>query len=139
MKRQRKKTLLTIIFVLLGISAAAGLVLYALKQSINLYYTPTQLYDAGMPKNRVIRIGGMVEKGSVHFASQGIMVTFILTDFTHKILVSYNGVLPTLFREGQGIVAEGKVDPTGVFIADQVLAKHDANYMPPEIKANVHS
>lgn len=133
MKPQRKKRLLLALFIVIGVGIAAGLALFALRQSINLYYTPTQLLSANLAKNQEIRLGGMVKNGSVHFAATGIAVNFILTDYKKQIKVAYNGILPALFREGQGIVTEGKLNSQGIFIADQVLAKHDANYMPPGI------
>jgi cytochrome c-type biogenesis protein CcmE len=131
MKSQRKKRLLIILFIICGVSVALGLSLYALSQNVDLYYTPTQLLNAGLHNNRIIRIGGMVEKGSVHFAEKGLQVSFVLTDYSNAIPIEYNGVLPALFREGQGIVAQGKLNQQGIFVANEVLAKHDAKYRPP--------
>lgn len=133
MNRLQKKRLLIIFCLTLGVSIATLLILYALKQNINLYYTPSQLTASDLPPHRVIRLGGMVEKNSVKFAAQGVAVSFVLTDFKGEITVYFNGVLPALFREGQGIVAQGELNSHGVFIADQVLAKHDEKYMPPTI------
>lgn len=135
MKPHRKKRLIIALFIICGVSIAAAFALYALRQSINLYYTPSQLTTANIAPNQIIRLGGMVEKGSVQFAKQGIQVSFVLTDYKKQIPVQYNGVLPALFREGQGIVVEGKLNSSGIVIADQVLAKHDENYMPPGINA----
>lgn len=134
MKPHRKKRLYLAVFIISGVSIAVGLSLYALRKSINLYYTPTQLHAVKISAQQEIRLGGVVKQGSVHFLQQGIMVNFIVTDSQQQILVKYDGILPTLFREGQGIVIEGKMNQHGIFIADQVLAKHDANYMPPGIK-----
>ena len=128
-KRQRKFTL--IILILLGLSCVIGLVLYALKNNIDLYFTPTQIIEHQVPKNAHFRIGGMVKKGSVHYAER---VSFVLSDRHNEITVYYQGILPDLFREGQGIVADGRLNATeNAFIADEVLAKHDENYMPPGI------
>lgn len=133
MKPQRKKRLRLILFIMAGVGSAAVLALYALNKNIDLYYTPTQLLSAKLDSNQIIRLGGMVKKHSVQFAQQGLQVDFILTDYTHDIPVIYDGVLPTLFREGQGVVVQGKLNTQGILIADQVLAKHDATYMPPGI------
>lgn len=134
MKLQRKKRLILIVFIIGGISIAVGLALYALNKNIDLYYTPSQLISTPLNSQQSVRLGGMVKKQSVQFAQQGLQVDFILTDYSHDILVIYNGVLPTLFREGQGVVVQGKLNAKGILIADQVLAKHDATYMPPGIK-----
>ncbi len=136
MHPQRKKRLSILVFIVSGIAIALGLVLYSLQQNINLYYTPSQLVADHVTPQSEVRIGGLVEKGSVQFAATGLLVSFILTDSHREIKVNYNGVLPTLFREGQGIVAQGKLNANGIFIADQVLAKHDSTYMPPGIKPN---
>lgn len=131
----RKKKILTILFVLSVLSIVSALVLYALRQNISLFYTPTQVASGEAPLQRAIRIGGMVEKGSIIRAQKGLDVQFKITDFDKTITVVYTGILPDLFREGQGIVAEGQVIDNQHFQASQVLAKHDANYMPPEVKA----
>lgn len=113
---------------------AVGLILYALRQNVDLYYTPSQLLKAeSRVMTREVRLGGLVQKGSVKRHQNSLDVRFELTDGQHQILVTYQGLLPVLFREGQGIVAEGKLNAKHVFVADQVLAKHDANYRPPEI------
>lgn len=131
----RRRKLLLIFFVFSVISIAASLILYALRQNISLFYTPTQMVDGESPLNHTIRVGGMVEKGSLVRAKKGLKVQFKITDFNHSILVTYHGILPDLFRDGQGIVAEGKAIDSYHFNASQVLAKHDANYMPPQVKA----
>jgi cytochrome c-type biogenesis protein CcmE len=133
----RKRKLLMILFILLVLSLASGLVLYALRQNISLFYTPTQIAAGEAPVGRPIRVGGMVEKGSIVRAQKGLEVQFKITDFSKTITLVYTGILPDLFREGQGIVAEGVVVDTQFFRASQVLAKHDANYMPPEVKASL--
>jgi cytochrome c-type biogenesis protein CcmE len=126
----RKKKLSLILVLLLGIGGVVGLVLYALKQNIDLYYTPTQIDENPPSTNRHFRVGGMVVKGSVHY---GEITSFELTDMHQNITVHYRGILPDLFREGQGIVANGHINAQKTFIADEVLAKHDENYMPPQI------
>lgn len=131
----RRHKLLMLLFSLGIFSVAAALVLYALRQNISLFYTPTQAISGEAPQHHAIRIGGMVEKGSINRAKQGLEVQFKVTDFNHTITVIYTGILPDLFREGQGIVAEGQLIDNQHFRAIHVLAKHDANYMPPEVKA----
>jgi cytochrome c-type biogenesis protein CcmE len=131
----RKRKLMTILFILTVLSIAAALVLYALRQNISLFYTPTQIALGEAPLLHAIRIGGMVEKNSIIRAQKGLEVQFKVTDFDKTVTVVYTGILPDLFREGQGIVAEGEAIDSNHFRATQVLAKHDANYMPPEVKA----
>lgn len=131
--RQRK--ILTILFFMVLLSAVAALVLYALRQNISLFYTPTQVVMQEAPVHQRIRVGGMVEKGSIRRAKQQLTVAFEITDYNQTITIHYNGVLPDLFREGQGVVVEGEAINPHVFRATQVLAKHDENYMPPEVKA----
>lgn len=131
----RKRKLSLWLFVLVVISTITLLVTYALRQNISLFYTPTQLVKGEANNQKNIRIGGMVVKGSVLRLTNDLTVQFELTDFEHTVSVSYKGILPDLFREGQGIVALGKMVDNRHFQAEQVLAKHDANYMPPEVKA----
>lgn len=133
MKPHRKKRLTYIAFATLSVLVAVGLVLYALRQNIQLYLTPTQVVEGHAPLHRVFRMGGMVKVGSVKREKNGLNVHFTLTDFKNNRVVVFNGVLPALFREGQGIVAEGRLNKNGEFIADTVLAKHDEKYMPPGI------
>ena len=122
-------------FIVIGIAAvgvAVWLVLNALKNNVSLYFTPTQVYNKEAPQGRSFRIGGLVEQGSVKREGDGLTVHFAITD-THKSLpVVYKGILPDLFREGKGVVAQGKMEADGVMHAEEVLAKHDENYMPPE-------
>jgi len=129
----RKKRLLVIMLIGIILSAAIGLVMYALQQNINLFYSPSQIAMGDAPRNVNIRAGGMVVKGSVTRDSDTLAVSFDVTDFQHKVTIAYRGILPDLFREGQGIVAQGKLNKEGVFQATQVLAKHDEKYMPPEV------
>ena len=130
MKRKHKR--LTFVVVALGLlGAAAGLVLSAFEENIVFFYSPTDVAEKRIAEDRRIRLGGLVEEGSVKKAG-GAWVTFRVTDLTTAIPVTYKGLLPDLFREGQGVVAEGRLKG-GVFQADEVLAKHDETYMPPEV------
>ena len=133
MHPQRKQKLLIILFMLGGIALAVGLMLVALKENINLFYTPTQIAAGEAPKHRTIRAGGMVVEGSVKRAENDLTVLFDVTDGKAEITISYTGILPDLFREGQGIVALGEINDQNQFVASEVLAKHDENYMPPEV------
>tara|TARA_R110000868_G_scaffold144960_5_gene364570 strand:- start:6155 stop:6592 length:438 start_codon:yes stop_codon:yes gene_type:complete len=130
----RKRRLYVILLIVIGIAIAASLVLYALRQNIDLFYTPSQVAEGQAPTNHQFRLGGLVEKGSVKRRKQGLTIYFTLTDTAKTVRVKYIGILPDLFREGQGIVATGKLNRKGVFVASQILAKHDENYEPPDVK-----
>jgi len=134
MHPQRKKRLQLILFMVIGLGAAVALMLFSVRQNIDLFVTPTQIANGEIAENQTIRAGGLVVAGSVKRAEDGLQVSFGLTDGESEIVVEYDGILPDLFREGQGIVALGKVDSRRVLIASEVLAKHDENYMPPEVK-----
>ena len=129
----RKKRLLIILAILAGVAIAVALALSALQQNINLFYTPTQIANGEAPQDTRIRAGGMVAKDSLKRTGDSLDVEFVVTDFAKNVTIRYRGILPDLFREGQGIVALGKLNADGVLIADEVLAKHDENYMPPEV------
>lgn len=129
----RKKRLTIVLFLVLGLGLAVGLTTYALRQNINLFYDPTQISAGEAPLDVRIRAGGMVEEGSVVRDPDSLRVEFRVTDFNASVPVVYTGILPDLFAEGQGVVAMGRLDANGRFVADQVLAKHDENYMPPEV------
>ncbi|MDB6140986.1 MAG: cytochrome biosis protein CcmC [Pseudomonas sp.] len=129
----RKKRLLIIVGILAGVGVAVGLALSALQQNINLFYTPSQIANGEAPHDTRIRAGGMVEKGSLQRSADSLEVSFVVTDFNKAVTITYRGILPDLFREGQGIVALGKLNANGVVVADEVLAKHDEKYMPPEV------
>ena len=129
----QRRRLIFISLIVLGISIAVGLTLYALQQNISLFYSPSQIAAGEAPVGQTIRIGGLVEPNSVQHADKGLGVSFVVTDNAHTIPVDYTGILPDLFREGQGIVVQGKLDQHGRMHALQVLAKHDENYMPPEV------
>lgn len=131
----RKRRVYWIILLVLGSLLATFLVLKALRQNVNLFYTPTQIVagEVVVKEGRAIRIGGMVQKKSLA-QEEGLTVRFVITDFNQAITVQYTGILPDLFKEGQGVVVLGYLNQANqVFIADQVLAKHDENYMPPEV------
>jgi len=129
--KPRQKRFVFIAVALVGVALAVGLVLYALRGNVNLYFTPTQVFNNEVPKGRSFRIGGLVEEGSVKREKDGLTVNFVITDTHKSIPVVYKGILPDLFKEGKGVVAQGKVE-NGVMRAEEVLAKHDENYMPPE-------
>lgn len=133
MNPKRKKRLLIVIMILVGVAVAVGLTLFALNQNINLFYSPSQIAQGEAPADTRIRAGGMVVEGSVVRSTENLHVSFEITDYKNKVKVEYTGILPDLFREGQGIVAQGSLDANGTFQAVEVLAKHDENYMPPEV------
>ena len=133
MNPQRKKRLFIILGLLAGVGVAVGLALSALQQNINLFYNPTQIAAGEAPVDTRIRAGGMVKEGSVQRTGDSLDVEFVVTDYAHDVTIRYRGILPDLFREGQGIVSLGRLNEEGVLIADEVLAKHDENYMPPEV------
>lgn len=124
-----------LLWVLGGVSllgVATALVLNALNKNLNYFYTPTQVSNHEAPNNRSFRIGGLVVAGSLRREPDGLTVEFVVTDTARNIPVRFKGILPDLFKEGKGVVAQGKLEADGHFAADQVLAKHDENYMPPE-------
>lgn len=133
MNPKRKKILFTIIFTVIGVGIATGLALKAFQENLLYFYSPTAISDGEAPSNRNFRVGGLVLAGSVVRNSNNLNVSFTLTDTMNTVEVIYDGILPDLFREGQGIVANGATNNEGVFIANEVLAKHDENYMPPEV------
>ena len=124
-------------YILAGVAAvgiAVALILNALRSNVAFYFTPTQVFNKEVPLNKAFRIGGLVESGSLKREGDGLTVHFVVTDTAKSMPVTYKGILPDLFREGKGVVAQGKLETDGVFRADEVLAKHDENYMPPEAK-----
>jgi cytochrome c-type biogenesis protein CcmE len=130
----RQKRMTTVAVILAGVGIATAFALQAFQENLLYYYSPTQILGGEAPETRSFRVGGLVENGSVQRAPGSLEVNFTLTDFANTVDVSYTGVLPDLFREGQGIIARGKLDNSGRFVAEEVLAKHDENYMPPEVK-----
>jgi len=133
MTPKRQKRLYIILAIVFGTSLAVGLTMYALNQNINLFYSASQIANGEAPTDARMRVGGMVVDGSLERSTDSLRVSFELTDYENIVKVVFTGILPDLFREGQGIIAQGKMDVQGVFQADEVLAKHDENYMPPEI------
>jgi cytochrome c-type biogenesis protein CcmE len=134
MHPKRKNRLILILFMVVGLGSAVGLMMYSLSQNIDLFMTPTQIANGEVRQGQTIRAGGLVVAGSVIRSDDGLNVSFDITDGTVNVTVEYEGILPDLFREGQGIVAMGKVDSRKVMIASEVLAKHDEEYMPPEVQ-----
>ena len=132
MKRKHRR-LVFLAAGMLALGVAAGLVLNAFEDNLVFFYSPSDLAEKAIPDGRRFRLGGLVEEGSVNRLDDGLTVEFVITDLATAVPVSYRGPLPDLFREGQGVVTEGKMAEGGMFIADSVLAKHDENYMPPEV------
>ncbi|HTC52020.1 MAG TPA: cytochrome c maturation protein CcmE [Steroidobacteraceae bacterium] len=133
MTPQRRKRLYLVLGIVVGVGIAAALALSAFRQNVTFYFIPSQVAQGEVHGDESFRLGGMVNKGSVQRVPGSLQVSFVLTDFKHDVPVSYTGVLPDLFREGQGVIAHGHLDGHGVFVADEVLAKHDEKYMPPKI------
>ncbi len=129
--KARHKRLAIIVSGVVGLTIASLFVLNAFRSNLVFFYSPTEVLEGKAPVDRVFRIGGMVEKNSVQKSPDGLKVDFIVTDTNKRLPVHFEGILPDLFREGQGIVAQGKLEG-GRFLAREVLAKHDENYMPPE-------
>ena len=130
---RKQRRLYSVIGAMALLGAAAGLVLFAVRDTLVYFYSPSELAQKDLPPGRMIRIGGLVEEGSVVRGGDGTQIEFAVTDLQNHIKVRYTGLLPDLFREGKGVVAEGRLEDSGVFTASSVLAKHDENYMPPEV------
>ena len=130
---KRSKRKLLVVMVVLGMALATVLALTAFEENLMYFYSPTEVNNGTAPDNRTIRVGGLVVAGTVERDSDSLLVKFDLTDGAEVVALEYSGILPDLFREGQGIVAMGKLNDKKVFVADEVLAKHDENYMPPEV------
>ena len=128
----RKRRALAIVGGLGLLAAAAALVLNALQSNLVFFFSPTQVVAREAPASGSFRVGGLVQQGSLRREADGLTLRFVVTDTAHTVPVTYQGLLPDLFREGKGVVAAGKLDADGVFHASEVLAKHDENYMPPE-------
>ena len=130
----RKRRLTIILTLLAGFSVAVALAMVALQENMNLFYSPAEIETGKAPVQQRIRAGGLVESGSLERDPESLKVRFVITDNQGRVPVEYKGILPDLFREGQGVVALGKLNDRGLLKADQVLAKHDEDYMPPEVK-----
>ena len=135
MHPKRKQRLLIAVCIVVFSSTAIGLVSYALRGNINLFYPPADVAAGKAPTDRAIRVGGMVVEGSIKRSETDLTTVFLVTDYDGVVEVSYTGILPDLFAEGEGVVASGSLDSNGRFMATEVLAKHDENYMPPEVAA----
>ena len=133
MNAKRKQRLYLILGLVALAAIAVGLTLYSLSSNINLFFSPAQIASGEAPLDRQIRAGGMVKAGSVHRDDESLDVSFVVTDYEGDLEVRYSGILPDLFREGQGVVVVGELVSSDLLRADQVLAKHDENYMPPEV------
>ena len=133
----RKRRLLLVLAIVGGVSIAGALALNAFRENVMFFFDPSQIAAGEVPAGARFRFGGMVSEGSVRRTPGTLEVRFVVTDFKHDVPVRYSGVLPDLFREGQGVIAHGRMDPRGTFVADEVLAKHDEKYMPPQIKRSL--
>ncbi len=137
MKPARKQRLILIALMVIGAGIATAFALKSFNDNLMYFFSTTDVVDGKAPQDALFRLGGMVVKGSVERPGQDLTVRFRLTDFNKEVTVQYTGILPDLFREGQGIVAHGKLNGQGVFVAEEVLAKHDENYMPPEVAGSL--
>ena len=129
----RRRRMALVLGIVAGVAIAGALALSAFRQNVTFFFDPTQVAAGKVPAGERFRLGGMVTQGSLHRAPGSLEVRFVVTDFSHDVPVSYTGVLPDLFREGAGVVAHGRMRVDGTFVADEVLAKHDEKYMPPEV------
>ena len=130
----RRQRLIIVLIIVVGASLAAGLIFYALSENMNLFYSPTEIAEGKAPIGQRIRAGGMVREDSVQIASDKLEYRFVVTDYAADLPVVYRGIMPDMFAEGQGVVATGIIDDSGTLQASEVLAKHDENYMPPEVQ-----
>ncbi|HEX5360815.1 MAG TPA: cytochrome c maturation protein CcmE [Fluviicoccus sp.] len=133
MHPKRKRTLLLILALVAGLGLATGLVAYALRQNISAFYSPSQLVNGEAPEGRRIQVGGLVVQGTLKRSPDSLSVEFVISDLKQQVPVAYTGILPDLFKEGQGIMATGTYS-NGKVQAEEILAKHDENYMPPQVK-----
>lgn len=137
MNKFQQKRLYLVTALVLGIAIAATFIFYALKQNMNVFLTPKQIASANLPAHYHFRLGGMVKNHTVVRDKNSLNVTFVVTDLKQDLTVQYVGVLPDLFREGKGVIAEGNINDQGVFVATQILAKHDENYMPKNVYQSI--
>lgn len=131
--KARTKRLIFVGLAIAGVGVSAALAITALQSNISYFFSPSQVMANEAPSDRVFRIGGLVEDGSIERQADGLTVVFSVTDNAERVAVSYTGILPDLFGAGQGVVARGRIGTDGVFYAEEVLAKHDESYMPPEV------
>ena len=135
----RKQRLYALIAILIGSLLATWLVVSALSENMNLFYSPTEIKEANLNQDTLIRAGGMVKAGSIIKSKDSLDVSFTVTDYQNDLLIKYKGILPDLFAENAGVVVRGNLTPEGDFLAIEVLAKHDENYMPPEVAKLLNS
>lgn len=133
----RKQRLIAVLAVVFGVAVAVSLVFLALGENLDHFYSPSDLAEGKAQPGQKIRVGGLVVDGSVSRNNESLKVNFDITDTAEQITVEFEGILPDLFREGQGIIAIGRLTNGGVVVAEQVLAKHDETYMPPEVKESI--
>ena len=129
----RKRRLIGLLLILAGVGVASTVAFYSLQENMLYFQSPSDLAMQPIPPGRQFRLGGLVKPGSVERAQDGLGTRFVVTDGPKEVMVEYIGILPDLFREGQGVIARGALDGSGLFAASEVLAKHDENYMPPEV------
>ncbi|MDH3926098.1 MAG: cytochrome c maturation protein CcmE [Xanthomonadales bacterium] len=129
----RKRRLIAVLLILAGVGVASTIAFYSLQENLLYFQSPSELAQQPMPAGRQFRLGGLVKPGSVERQGEGLTTQFVVTDGPEEVTVEYVGTLPDLFREGQGVIARGALDDSGLFAASEVLAKHDENYMPPEV------
>lgn len=131
--KARQKRMVLVALAVVGVGLAAFLAINALQSNIAYFFSPTQVLAGEAPKETLFRLGGLVKADTLHRQEDGLTVAFVVTDTAQEVTVNYTGILPDLFGEGQGVVAKGRLGENGVFIAEEVLAKHDESYMPPEV------
>ena len=129
----RKRRLIAVLLILVGVGTAATIASYSLQQNLLYFQSPSDLVLQPIPPGRQFRLGGLVKPGTVNRVGESLATRFVVTDGPEEVTVEYVGILPDLFREGQGVIARGELDENGLFAASEVLAKHDENYMPPEV------
>jgi cytochrome c-type biogenesis protein CcmE len=129
----RKRRLIAVVLILAGVSIASTIAFYSLQENMLYFQSPSDLAMQPIPPGRQFRLGGLVKPGTVNRQEGGLATQFVVTDGPKEVLVEYVGILPDLFREGQGVIARGSLDDSGMFAASEVLAKHDEKYMPPEV------
>ncbi len=130
----RKKRLAIVALIVLGVGAATTVALIALDDAMRYSVSPSEVHAGTIPEGRQLRLGGLVATGSVERDNDSLTVQFMVTDCIHNVPVSFSGILPDLFREGQGVIAHGRLNPDGLFEANEILARHDETYMPPEVE-----
>lgn len=134
----RRRRMMLVGLIVLGVGAAVAFALTAFQENLLYFYTPSDISAGKVPTDKSFRLGGMVPEGSFVRPPGSLEATFTIADLTDKVIVKYSGVLPDLFREGQGVVARGRLGTDGIFVAEEVLAKHDENYMPPDVADALH-